>query len=199
MSLAKCLNRNKWHTASTIWLGLLLPILASSQQVLHGHVEHNTYIDERFGLRYTFPNNLVIQTSYNGMSVGTGEKQGVSEFLFSAMEQPSGHVRDGVFVVADPTNAFGSANAAQYLHQIIALSMHPSASFDTRTVILAGRVFARADVGVDGPVHIYGAQYATVCGSHYISFYFSGASQSVIDELVKSFDTMELTCPKAGR
>jgi hypothetical protein len=73
-------------------VSLSFALVAQTQLRIHGSVDGHTYTDPRFGLRYTiFPANLESMTSLpNGIPVGTGEKQGVSEFLFSAMEKPNG-------------------------------------------------------------------------------------------------------------
>jgi hypothetical protein len=133
-------DRKKRHYQ---YLSVLIAILLSSfspaaETPARGRIDGNTYIDSRFGLRYTFPDSLDVQHSVNGMPVGTGEKNGVSEFLFSAMEKPDGQVRSGVFVVADPESAFPKADAAQYLRMMVLSVPYLQDPPDIRLVTIAG-------------------------------------------------------------
>ena len=165
-----------------------------SQTPTHGAVEGNVYLDSRYGMRYTFPAGLKVQTVLNGMPVGTGEKQGSSEFLFDAMEDPTGRVRSGVFITSDPRGSLGAKDASEFLQGIAKLGMGAKGPVDVREILLAGRKFYRSDVGVGLPVHSYGAQIATSCNGHFVVFYFSGASPERVEQLVHSMNTLQLEC-----
>jgi hypothetical protein len=173
----------------------LLSGLAMGQSLSHGVVEGNTYTDKRFGLRYTFPRSLEVQSSVNGMSVGTGEKQGVSEFLFSALERPNGQVRSGVFITADPKGALRATDVPQFLRSMITTVMvlqdHPT----IRPVTIAGRQFYRADAGGQKPVPFYGIQLATTCNAQFLAFWFSAATPEKMVDLIHSLDGLQLNCP----
>jgi hypothetical protein len=169
------------------------------QEANHGKVTGNTYADRRFGLRYTFPANLDVQSFVNGMPVGTGQKQGTSEFLFSAMEKPSGHVRGGVFITSDPVGTGGIREVQQFLRLMIANGMRVKQSAEVTKVAIAGRDFYQGRVNIPGTVTIYGAQLATECNGHFLVFWFSAASSGEVDSLVHSMDRMGLTCSQSTR
>jgi len=167
--------------------------------LVHGSVEGGAYVDSRFGLRYTFPASLDVQTSLNGMAVGTGQKSGNSEYLFAALEKPTGQVRSGVFITADPVGALGVTNVEQFMRLMIGQSPIFKGKVDLEPVLIAGRTFYRANLGggsgADSPARFYGAQVGVSCNGQFLIFWFSGASRAVIDELVHSMDSMKLTCP----
>jgi hypothetical protein len=167
---------------------------AFSQAPNHGKVEGNIYWDARYGMRYTFPANLKVQATLNGMPVGTGEKQGVSEFLFDAMEDPTGRVRSGVFITSDPRGALGAKGASEYLQAMAKIAMGAKGPVEVREISLAGRRFYRSDVGIGSPVHSYGAQVGTTCNDHFLVFYFSGASAERVEDLVHSMNSLQLEC-----
>ena len=164
----------------------------------HGSVEGGAYVDSRFGLRYTFPASLEVQTSLNGMPVGTGQKNGSSEYLFSAMEKPTGQVRSGVFITADPVGALEVTDVEQFMRLMIGQATIFKGKVELEPVLIAGRTFYRAysggSSGGDTPVRFYGAQVGTTCDGQFLIFWFSGASRAVIDGLVHSMDSMKLTC-----
>jgi len=166
----------------------------SGQARTHGKVEGNTYVDSRFGLRYTFPGFLETQASLNGMPVGTGEKVGASEFLLDAMEKPNGQIRSGVFITSDEKGALGATNARQFLILMLAQAMRVKGEPDIRSTTIAGRTFYRSDVGGGGSVHFYGAQLATDCNGHYLVFWFSAGSSEKMEGLVRSMNEMEMKC-----
>jgi hypothetical protein len=179
---------------------LSLSGLAQGQTPPHGKIEGNTYADPRFGLRYTFPSGLEIQTSVNGMAVGTGEKAGGgSEFLFDAMEKPNGQVRSGVLIVADEKGVIGTTEVRQYLKWILANGMGVKGEPEIKPITVAGRNFYRSDAGVGAAVHSYGAQLATFCNGHFVTFVFSAASPARIESLVHSMDGMEMNCSVDSR
>jgi hypothetical protein len=166
-----------------------------AQVPIHGRIESNTYIDPRFGLRYTFPSKLGIQSSLpNEMPVGTGEKIGGTEFLFGAMENPNGQVRSGVLIIADDKGIPGVPDVRQYLKWILANSLGVTGEPDMRPVTIAGRSFYRSDAGVGTTIRSYGAQLATSCNGHYVIFVFSAASPARIENLIHSMDAMEMNC-----
>ena len=137
----------------SIALLLTLSDLAQGQTPPHGRIEGNTYADPRFGLRYTFPSQLDIQTSLNGMPVGTGEKAGGgSEFLFDAMEKPNGQVRSGVLIVADEKGVIGTTDVRQYLKWILANGMGVKGEPEIKPITVAGRT----SIGrMQAPVPLY--------------------------------------------
>jgi hypothetical protein len=165
----------------------------------HGSVDGGVFVDPRFGLRYTFPASLEVQTALNGMPVGTGQKNGDSEYLFAALEKPTGQVRSGVFITADPVGAQEVTNVEQYMRLMIGQSPIFKGKVELEPVLIAGRTFYRANSGGgsggDTPARFYGAQLGTSCSGQFLIFWFSGASREVIDQLVHSMDSMKLTCP----
>jgi len=165
----------------------------------HGSVEGGVYADSRFGLRYTFPAGLEMQTSLNGMPVGTGQKNGNSEYLFAALEKPTGQVRSGVFITADPVGALEVTDVEQFMRLMISQSPIFKGKVELEPVLIAGRTFYRSNSGGgsggDTPTRFYGAQVGTSCNGQFLIFWFSGASRAVIDQLVHSMDSMKLTCP----
>jgi hypothetical protein len=169
---------------------------------VHGSVEGGAYVDPRFGLRYTFPASLEVQTSLNGMPVGTGQKAGDSEYLFAALEKPTGQVRSGVFITADQVGALGVTSVEQYMRLMIGQSPIFKGKVELEPVLIAGRTFYRANSGGgsgggsggDSPTRFYGAQVGTSCNGQFLIFWFSGASRVVIDQLVHSMDTLTLAC-----
>jgi hypothetical protein len=134
-----------------------------------------------------------------GIPVGTGEKQGVSEFLFSAMETPDGHVRRGVMITSDPIGVFGAHDASNYLRQVVKLSMGAKEPIDIQSVSIGGRSFSRANAGVGQQVRSFGAQLSTVCGDYFLTFYFSGPSQESTETLVRTLEQLSLSCPVGER
>lgn len=179
----------------------LLPLQGplEGQEADHGKVTGNIYADPRFGLRYTFPANLEVQSSVNGMPVGTGQKEGTSEFLFSAMEKPSGHVRGGVFITSDRVGTGGIRDIQQFLKLMIANGMGVKQSGEFTKVTIAGRDFYQGRVNIPGAVTIYGAQLATECNDHFLAFWFSAASPGEVESLVHSLDRLGLTCSQSAR
>jgi len=171
---------------------------AAQAATVHGTVEGGAYVDPRFGLRYTFPASLEVQTSLNGMPVGTGEKNGNSEYLFAALEKPTGQVRCGVFITADPVGALEVTNVEQYMRLMIGQSPIFKGKVDLQPVLFAGRTFYRSNSGGgsggDTPTRFYGAQVGTSCNGQFLIFWFSGASRAVIDQLVHSMDNIKLNC-----
>jgi hypothetical protein len=165
----------------------------------HGSVEGGAYVDPRFGLSYTFPASLEVQTALNGMAVGTGQKNGDSEYLFAALEKPTGQVRSGVFITADPVGALEVSNIEQFMRLTIGQSPLFKGKVELEPVLIAGRTFYRANSGGgsggDTPIRFYGAQVGTSCSGQFLIFWFSGGSRAVIDQLVHSLDSMKLTCP----
>jgi hypothetical protein len=185
--------------------GLAFAFLFVSLQALegqstdHGKVSGNTYADGRFGLRYTFPANLDAQSSLNGTPVGTGEKNGTSEFLFSAMEKPNGRVREGIFITSDPVGAGGIRETQQFLRLVIANGMGVKPPTEFIKVAIAGRDFYQSRVNIPGAITIYGAQLATICSGHFLVFWFSAPSPSELEAMIHSLDGMSLTCSLAAR
>ncbi len=157
-------------------------------------IEGNTYIDARFGMRYTFPAHLKAQTSLNGMPVGTGEKQGSSEFLFDAMEDPTGRVRSGVFITTDPVGSLGAKGVPEFLQVVVKQGMGAKEPVEVRDVAIAGRRFYRSNVGIGSPVHAFGAQVGTICNNHFLVFCFSAASPQLVDDLVRTMSSLQLNC-----
>jgi hypothetical protein len=171
-------------------------ISAVSQSVPHGHLEGDSYIDPRFGLSYTFPASLQVQTSIGNMKVGTGEDQGGgSEYLFSAMEKVTGQVRSGIFILSDRIGALGIHDTRTYLRMILTKSMPPQGQIEIKPITLLGRQFFRSNAGIPGPIHSYGVQLATQCSGHFLSFWFSGSSPEKAEEIVHTLDHMQLACP----
>jgi len=183
---------------------LLLHRVAPGQPMQHGKVEGNTYVDGRFGLRYTFPGNLEVQTSVGNMPVGTGEKVGTSEFLLSVMEKPTGRIRRGVFITSDPVGTQGITQTQSFLNFAITRALAPKDPPDIKKVTIAGRTFYESKVGGDaavpgGSIHFYGAQIATSCSGHFLVFCFSAASPAEVDELLGSPDRMEMSCSASSK
>jgi hypothetical protein len=146
-------------------------------------------------MSYSFPEQLEVQSSLpNGIPVGTGEKQGVSEFLLSAMEKPNGQVRRGVMIVTDPKGTFGSQDVPHYLHQLLVLSLGAKEPIAISPTVIGGRSYFRANVGGGAQIHFYGAQLSTLCGGQYLTFVFSGPSPEKVEELVHSMDQLLLSC-----
>ena len=145
-------------------------------------------------MRYTIPTNLRVQSSLNGMPVGTGEKQGSSEFLFDAMEDQTGSVRSGVFITTDPVGTFGAQDVPEFLREIAKQGMGAKGPVEVRDVAIAGRQFYRSDVGIGSPVHAFGAQVGTICNNHFLVFYFSAASPERVNDLVHTMSTLQLSC-----
>jgi hypothetical protein len=179
------------------------PAPASQVPSAHGSVEGGVYADSRFGLRYTFPASLEVQTALNGMPVGTGQRNGNTEYLFAALEKPTGQVRSGVFITADPVGALEVTRVEQYMRLMIGQSPIFTGKVELEPVLIAGRTFYRANSGggsgggsgADSPVRFYGAQVGTSCNGQFLIFWFSGASRAVVDQLVHSMDSMKLACP----
>lgn len=174
--------------------GPLLSQFGVGQALIHGKVEGNTYSDQRFGLRFTFPSSLEPQTSLNGMPVGTGEKTDGSEFLLEAMEKPNGQVRSGVMITADPKGAGGAADARQFLKLMLVQGMGVKSEPEILTGKVAGRDFFRSNVGGGASPHFYGTQLATSCNGHFLVFLFSASTQAKVEELLHSMDTLEMKC-----
>jgi len=174
------------------------PTQTAQASSAHGSVEGGVYVDPRFGLRYTFPPSLEVQTSLNGSPVGTGQKNGNTEYLFAALEKPTGQVRSGVFITADPAGALEVTSVEQYMRLMIGQSPVFKGKVELEPVLIAGRTFYRAysggGSGGDTPTRFYGAQVGTSCNGQFIIFWFSGASRAVIDQLVHSVDSMKLSC-----
>jgi hypothetical protein len=201
-------SKNRWSLASAALavtcLLACLPGTVHSQSAptqappAHGSIEDGTYVDSRFGLRYTFPSSLEVQTSLNGMPVGTGQKNGNSEYLFSAMEKPTGQVRSGVFITADPVGAMEVTDVEQFMRLMIGQATIFKGKVELEPVLIAGRTFYRSnlggDSGGDAPIRFYGAQVGTSCNGKFLIFWFSGASRAAINHLVHSMDSMKLTC-----
>ncbi len=158
-------------------------------------MESGAYIDPRFGLRYAIPASLEVQTSLNGMAVGTGQKSDDSEYLFAALEKPTGQVRSGVFITADQIGALGVTSVEQFMRLTIGQSPIFKGKVELEPVPIAGRTFYRSNSGGDSPARFYGAQVGTSCNGKFLIFWFSGASRVVIDQLVHSMGTMKLACP----
>jgi len=175
------------------------PTPPASAPSAHGSLEAGTYVDPRFGLRYTFPASLEVQTSLSGMSVGTGQKNGDTEYLFAALEKPTGQVRSGVFITADPVGELEVTNVEQFMRLMIGQSPLFKGKVELEPVLIAGRTFYRANSGGgsggDSPTRFFGAQVGTSCSGQFLIFWFSGASRVVIDQLVHSMDSIKLTCP----
>jgi hypothetical protein len=168
---------------------------AEAVPAAHGSVEGGAYIDARFGLRYTFPAALEVQSSLNGAPVGTGQKSGDSEYLFAALEKPTGQVRSGVFITADPVGSLEVTDTQHYMRLMIGQSPIFKGKVELEPVLIAGRTFYRSNSGGDTPVRFWGAQVGTSCNGQFLIFWFSGASRAVIDQLVHSMDSMKLSCP----
>jgi hypothetical protein len=201
---SKLLNRRCFCVAALAAMVLFVCLRGTAQAPAgqvpagHGTVEGGEYVDGRFGLRYTFPQSLEVQTSLNGMPVGTGQKNGESEFLFAALEKPTGQVRSGVFITADPVGSLEVTNVSQFMRLMIGQSPIFKGKVELEPVLMAGRTFYRANSGGssggDAPGRFYGAQVGTSCNGQFLIFWFSGASRSVIDGLVHSMDGMKLGC-----
>jgi hypothetical protein len=128
------------------------------------------------------------------MPVGTGEKIGLTEFLFDAMEKPNGQVRSGVLIIADDKGIPGVSDVRQYLKWILANSLGVTGEPDMKSVTIAGRSFYRSDASVGTTIRSYGGQLATSCNGHYVIFVFSAASPARIENLIHSMDEMEMKC-----
>jgi hypothetical protein len=146
-------------------------------------------------MRYTLPESLEVQASLNGMPVGTGQKNGDSEYLFVALEKPTGQVRRGVFITADPVGALEVTDVEHFMRLMIGQSPIFKGKVELEPVLIAGRTFYRSNSGGDTPARFYGAQVGTSCNGQFLIFWFSGASRSVIDQLVHSMDSLKLACP----
>ena len=160
----------------------------------HGHVDGNTYADERFGIVYTFPTYLKSQTSMNGVPVGTGTKVGVSEYLFAAMEDPTGQVRRGVFVTSDPIGVFGVHTIPDYLKAMVSAS---SMKLDFTGILrtnFSGCTFYVAHASPNGPVKIYGAQASTISHGHFVTFWLSGPSAEDVSTLLALLNNAKINC-----
>jgi len=207
---SKLLNPLRLTGAAMATIGLLVCVCGSAQApadktksgqapLAHGSVEGGAYVDPRFGLHYTFPDSLEVQTSLNGMAVGTGQKDGNSEYLFAALEKPPGQVRSGVFITADPVGALEVTDVEHFMRLMIGQSPIFKGKVELEPVLIAGRTFYRANSGGgsggDSPTRFFGAQVGTSCNGQFLIFWFSGASRAVIDQLVHSMDSMKLTCP----
>jgi hypothetical protein len=208
--VTKLLNRRSFAGAALATLGLIIfargvpqaqsgKAPATQTTPAHGSVEAGAYVDPRFGLRYIFPDSLEVQTSLTGLPVGTGQKDGNSEYLFAALEKPTGKVRSGVFITADPVGALDITDVSQFMRLTIGRSPIFKGKVELEPVLIAGRTFYRANSGGgsggDMPARFYGAQVGTSCSGRFLIFWFSGASRAVIDQLVHSMDSMKLTCP----
>jgi hypothetical protein len=185
-------------------LSLSLHGVILGQPPTHGKVEGTTYVDQRFGLRYTFPKNLDVQASLNGMPIGTGEKKGTSEFLFNAMEKPNGHIRKGVFITADPVGTYGATESSGFLKKRIAITLTPRDPPDITKVTIAGNTFSESKLdgnlaGLEANATLYTAQLATVCNGYFLAFNFSAPSPDDLTELLHSMDHMELNCSAASK
>jgi hypothetical protein len=193
-------NRRNLSVAVLAAISLLVCLRAYAQAPAghgpsaHGSVEGGAYIDPRFGMHYTFPASLEVQTSLNGMPVGTGQKNGDSEYLFAALEKPTGQVRSGVFITADPVGTLEVTNVEQFMRLMIGQSPMFKGKVELEPLLIAGRTFYRANSGGGSASHFYGAQVGTSCNGQFLIFWFSGASRGVIDQLVHSMDSMKLTC-----
>lgn len=171
-------------------------LVAQAQQRVHGSVDGHTYADLRFGLRYTFPADLETMSFLpNGIRVGTGERQGGSEFLFAAMEKPNGRVRRGVMITTDPVGTFGARDVPTYLQKEMVLSLGAKEPIRVQSVTINGRRFYRTDAGIGVPIHSYGAQLSTLCSGAFLTFYFSGPTPESVEELVRTLSQMVLSCP----
>jgi hypothetical protein len=174
------------------------PVVAQTHQRIHGSVEGHTYTDPRFGLHYTFPSELENMTSLpNGIPVGTGEKQGVSEFLFSAMEKPNRSVRRGVLITTDPFGAFGAMDVPNYLRKLMVLSLGAKEPIEVRPVTIGDKTFSRTNINLGTGIISYGAQLSTLCRGEFVTFYFSGPTPEAVAELVSTLDKLTLDCSTA--
>lgn len=207
---SKLLNRGSIAGEALAAAGVLVWLWGSAQAVAgqdapatqvtpaHGSVEGGTYIDPRFGLRYRFPDSLEVQNSLNGMPVGTGQKNDGSEYLFAALEKPTGQARSGVFITADPVGALGVTDVEQFMRLMIGQSPVFKGKVELEPVLIVGRTFYRSNSGGgsggDKSSRLYGAQVGTSCNGQFLIFWFSGASRAAIDGLVHSMDTMKLSC-----
>jgi hypothetical protein len=185
--------------------GLLLRILAvvslssilvaQTHQRGHGSVDGHTYTDPRFGLRYSFPAELENMTSLpGGIPVGTGEKSGVTEFLFSAMEKPNRSVRRGVLITTDPLGAFGAVDVPSYLRKLMVLSLGAKEPIEVQSVTIGERTFSRTNINAGVGTVSYGAQLSTLCRGEFLTFYFSGPSPEAVAGLVSTLDKLSLNC-----
>ena len=210
---SKLLNRRNLTRVALAAIGLFVCLRGAAQAppakglsgqvpAAHGSVEFGVYVDPRFGMRYTFPASLEVQTALNGIPVGTGQKNGSSEYLFAALEKPNGQVRSGVFITADPVGTLEVTNVEQYMRLMIGQSPIFKGKVELEPGLIAGRTFYRANSGggsgggsgASSPVRFSGAQVGTTCNGQFLIFWFSGASRSAIDRLVHSMDSMKLTC-----
>jgi hypothetical protein len=96
---SKLLNPLRLTGAAMATIGLLVCVCGSAQApadktksgqapLAHGSVEGGAYVDPRFGLRYTFPDSLEVQTSLNGMAVGTGQKTATANISLLPWRSP---------------------------------------------------------------------------------------------------------------
>lgn len=187
--------------SSSLALGLLMSIqgLAGAQAASHGAIANGTYIDSRFGMRYSIPSSLEPQSSVNGMPVGTGEKVQGSEFLLDAMEKITGSVRSGVFITADHVGSAGTTDPRQFLKLVVATGMGVKGELEIQQSSIAGRTFFRSNASVGTTVRSYGAQLVTTCNGQFLAFYFSASSPEKVEKLVHSMDKMQLTCSADSR
>ena len=203
---SKLLNRRSLAGAALAAIGLFVCLSGTAQApasqapavpvpAAHGSVEFGVYVDPRFGMRYTLPESLEVQASLNGMPVGTGQKNGDSEYLFVALEKPTGQVRRGVFITADPVGALEVTDVEHFMRLMIGQSPIFKGKVELEPVLIAGRTFYRSNSGGDTPARFYGAQVGPSCNGQFLIFWFSGASRSVIDQLVHSMDSLKLACP----
>ena len=171
---------------------------ASQAPAVHGSVEGGVYVDPHFGLRYAFPASLEVQTALGGTPVGSGQKSGDSEYLFAALEKPTGQVRSGVFITADPVGELEVTDIQHFMRLMIGQSPVFKGKVELERVLIAGRTFYRANSGGgsggDTPARFYGAQVGTSCSGQFLIFWFSGASSAVVNQLVHSMDSMKLAC-----
>ena len=175
-------------------------LVAQTDQRLHGSVEGHTYTDPRFGLRYTFPTDLENLTSLpNGIPVGTGEKQGVSEFLFSAVEKQNGHVRRGILITTDPLGTFGAKDVPSYLRKLMVLSLGAKEPIEVRPVTIADETFSRTNINVGTGIVSYGAQLSMLCRGEFLTFYFSGPTPEAVEALVNTLNQLSLNCPTGSQ
>lgn len=162
---------------------------------VHGSVENGAYIDPRFGLQYSYPDSLDVLSSLNGMPVGTGQKNGDTEYLFAALGRPGDQARRGVFITSVPVGELGLMDVSQFMRLTIGQSPIFQGKVVLEPVLIANRTFYRSNSGGDSPARFYGAQLGTSCSGQFLVFWFSAASAAAIDRLVHSMDGMKLTCP----
>jgi hypothetical protein len=171
------------------------PVFVAQPQRIHGSVEGHTYTDPRFGLRYTFPAELENMTSLpGGIPVGTGEKRGVSEFLFSAMERPNGSVRRGVMITTDPLGAFRATDVPSYLRKLMVLSLGAKEPIEVQSVTIGDNKFSRTNINLGKGIISYGAQLSTHCRGEFLTFYFSAPTPEAVGGLVSTLEKLTLNC-----